>query len=313
MKKEIFAAGLSFFRLCPEGVCLSPVPRGVCFSWTSCSFFSLFSSRASCSSWCKILVFLFAFQFALVPTAFADLQNDLTTAFSRAFADPVFFRATGLFEKLGYSSDQAKQMVEVTPRPASLTVEFVQSLKSQAFERLRVTAYKVRYYNLTIDHATFDFPNSELDFQALAGGNLVFKKADSVGIETNVSEGDILKVFNLFAKARSLSQLKMNISEKETVLTGKAKKGTLAATFSVQGNPVLDGNKKIRFNCRRMMLNGLIMPRSAINLIFNKINPVFDAGKTWLNLDLQRIATEKGYVHSWGVIRPPQAKLGKGG
>ncbi len=47
----------------------------------------------------------------------------LAEAFSAAFRDPEEFRATRLFEVLGYAPEQARAMAEITPRPASLTIE----------------------------------------------------------------------------------------------------------------------------------------------------------------------------------------------
>jgi len=229
----------------------------------------------------------------------------------KAMAYPETFRETKIFDVLGYSPSQIKQMIDVTPRPASLTVEAIVSPQGDGkFEIIKVHAKNVKYYNLTIDHADFSFPKVSIDMNLLEKEILLFRSATVVEIETYVSEADILKVFDLFAKARSLSDLRLKISPKETVLNGKSRKGFWAVAFKVVGEPKLDGCKKINFDCRQLVLNGLPLPRAAVKALFNSINPVFDAAKTWLNLDLDKIEIDQGFVRSFGTIRAP-VKTGK--
>jgi hypothetical protein len=239
------------------------------------------------------------------PFGFADVGGNLEKGFQTGFADPDQFRLTDLFGVLGYSPAQIKQIVGVTPRPASLSVGFVESPDSPGgFVSLTVTAHQVRYYNLTIDHAVFSFADVQLDPEALNQGMIRFRRVGEVGVETNVSSGDILKVFDLVTKARHLSDLRLKINSKETVLSGTVRKGILRVEFSIQGKPELSGAKRVDFRCRRMALNGQKLPRSAVNAAFSRINPVFDAKKTWLNLELQSIELLSGFVRTKGLIKP---------
>lgn len=247
------------------------------------------------------LVLLLLFLKAL-PVVADDLGN-LEKAFTLAFANPRAFEKTRLFEVLGYSQAQIKQMVEVTPRPASLSIEYLGVPGPDGmFDKIKVKASKVKYYNMTIDHAVFEFPRVRLDMKKLASGVLEFRNAVQIGIETYVSEADILGVFDLFAKARNLSHLRMEISHRQAVLKGRSRRGLLLIAFEVFGSPRLEGTKIIQFDCKKMVLNGLSLPQAAINALFKQINPVFDARKTWLKLDLQEILLEKGFIHSLGKI-----------
>jgi hypothetical protein len=240
-----------------------------------------------------------------VGPAVAGTRENLELAFSRAFRDPAAFRDTKLFEVLRYTPEQVKAIVEITPRPASLTVEF-QEIASQpgAFARVTVTAFQVKYYNLVIDHATFSFPDIQLDPDLLANGYLSFQKAARIDLETMVSAADILRVFDLFAKARQLSGMRLDISPKQVKLNGKTRRGIVTLAFEVFGSPRLEGDKTISFQCRKMVLNGVGMPRAAISALFDHINPVFDARKTWLKLTISEMATLAGFVRTKGIIHP---------
>lgn len=232
----------------------------------------------------------------------------LEEAFSAAFRDPEEFRTTRLFEVLGYASDQIRAMSEITPRPASLTVEAEPAGgASGSFRLIRVRCSGVQYYNLTIDHARFEFPDVRIDTEALAQGHLRFLSAGRIDLETHVSADDILKVFRFFAKAQRLSQMSLRIAPKETVLAGNVRKGILVARFRVNGQPKLVSTDRITFDCRKMDINGVPVPAAAIRAMFSRINPVFDARKTWLNLKLREMGAESGFVTTKATIHPAQA------
>lgn len=238
----------------------------------------------------------------------SDSVNLLHEAFASAFRDPAEFRSTRLFEILGYTPDQVKAMAEITPRPASLTVEADAAGDDPGFYRmLRVRCSGVQYYNLTIDLAVFEFPQARIDLQALKEGHLRFLSADRVDLETHVSSEDILKVFRFFARARRMSEMKLKLAPKETVLSGNIRKGFILARFRVRGQPKIISTDRIAFDCSKLDINGVPLPSAAIRAMFSHINPVFDARKTWLNLRLQSMGVENGFVSTKATIHPAQA------
>jgi hypothetical protein len=244
---------------------------------------------------------------AMAPTGIGRREWDghLERAVTRAFADGEAFRATGLFDCLGYTATQVAEIAQVTPRPASLTVEWAAADPASGFfQRLLVTTHRVRYYDLTIERAVFSFTDIRLDVDALLTDRLVFRSVGRVGLETFVSSADILKVFDLVTRARGLSGLVMNIDRRTTRLRGRVRQGWLTVNFHLEGIPCLKNGRQIEFRCRRLVLNGLSLPQGVIRGMFSRINPVFDADQTWLNLHLDKIALEPGYVRSWGAILP---------
>jgi len=242
----------------------------------------------------------------------SDWRANMTTAFTRALSDPESFKNTGLFMILGYNPEQIKQMAEVTPRPATISIELTPSPKGNgAFEKIKVFCKNVRYYNLTIDHAVFEFPNVEVDPAALMQNSLVFRSVSEVGIETNVSDKDVLKVFDLFARARQLSNLSLKMNPEETFISGRVRKGWMVVAFQIYGKPELLKSALINFSCHRMVLNGMSLPRTTIRTIFDRINPVFDATKTWLKLNLDKLSVENGFVRTWATLRQNNAIPGK--
>lgn len=244
------------------------------------------------------------FSQSVVPT---DTQKTLLErAFTRAFSAGTEFRATGLFDRLGYSPEQVKAIVEVTPRPATLSVSVEPDpIIPGKYRSLRIHALGVHYYNLLIQEATLDFSSSEIDIPALEEGRLSFRAIPQVGIETRVAATDILKVFGFFASARKLSDLKLSITSKATTLTGKLRRGLFTAQFKVTGAATVEKPRRINFNCRRMIINGLSLPRAAIRTMFNHVNPVFDSSRTWLNLELDEVVNEDGKVFSTGRLLGP--------
>ncbi len=238
----------------------------------------------------------------------SDTEQLLHDAFTAAFRDPAEFRATRLFDVLGYAPDQVRAMSEITPRPASLSIEAEPADDGPgSYAMVRVRCKGVRYYNLTIDHAGFDFPHVRIDAEALKTGHLRFLSAERIDLETNVSADDILKVFSFFAKARHLSKMTLRLDSKETVLTGNIRQGFILAQFRVCGKPKLISTDRIAFDCRKLSINGLPLPVAAIRAMFSRINPVFDARKTWLNLVIQTMGVENGFVRTRAAIQPAAA------
>ncbi|NLI75072.1 MAG: hypothetical protein GX442_01365 [Candidatus Riflebacteria bacterium] len=243
-----------------------------------------------------------------LPPAANPLALHLERAVSRAFADSRSFRATELFDRLGYTATQVAQIAQITPRPASIAVSFAaDDAATGRFRTITVSCRKVRYYDLTIERAVFEFPDVEIDPAALDQDLLRFRRATAVRVETFVSGENILEVFKLVARARQLSGLKMKIDGREARLTGRVRQGILTVRFDLAGVPVLCNASQIDFRCRSLVLNGLSLPQGVIRGMFTGINPVFDAGKTWLSLRIDRIALEPGFVRSWGVIQPARA------
>ncbi|HNV68932.1 MAG TPA: hypothetical protein PKO06_04480 [Candidatus Ozemobacteraceae bacterium] len=231
-----------------------------------------------------------------VVAAASQTDERLSVAFQRAFADGEQFRQTELFACLGYTASQSRAMAEITPRPAGLIVTAVPAIASGTYEQINVVASAVRYYGLTIAEASFTFPLVRLDEHALSEGRLVLREVPEVLIETRVSAADLLRVFPFSNRSRQLSNLRLSIAEKHIDLRGNVRRGMFLVAFHIRGKPVLDGAKKVDFSCSRLVLNGIAMPRAAIRAMFSHVNPVFDATKTWLNLELLSIHTEPGTV-----------------
>lgn len=226
----------------------------------------------------------------------------LETAFIKAFNDPEEFKATGIFQLMGYNAAEIAQIGKITPRPASISVEFDADPLPGTFRSLRVKCFRVLYYNLTIETVQFDFPECSIDVEELAAGRLRFKSGGQISLITDVSADDILKVFAFYAKSRSLSGMKMKLAKNSAQLHGRVKKGFVTAEFRLSGNTRLIDAKTVTFNCERLFLNGMAMPRNVIATIFRQINPVFDARKTWLNLNIASITIKPGFVQTHATI-----------
>ncbi len=228
----------------------------------------------------------------------------LEAAFMKAFQDPEEFKASGIFQLLGYDAAEISLIGKITPRPASLSVEILPAEGDGSFRTLKVLCNKVSYYNLTIERVTFDFPDSSISLDELANGRLRFKTGSRIDLKTEVSANDILKVFELYAQARSLSGMKMKLDKNSARLVGRIKKGFVTAQFDLKGNTQLLDPKRVYFRCEKLTLNGMPMPRNAVAQIFKQINPVFDASKTWLNLNVASIAIKPGFVETLASISP---------
>ncbi len=226
----------------------------------------------------------------------------LETAFIKAFNDPEEFKATGIFQLLGYNAVEIAEIGKITPRPASVSVEFAAGPLPGMFRSLRVKWSRVLYYNLTIETVQFDFPECSIDVAELAAGRLRFKTGGQISLVTDVSADDILKVFAFYARSRSLSGLKMKLAKNSARLHGRVKKGLFTAEFKLNGNTRLINAKTVTFNCERLFLNGMSMPRNVIATIFRQINPVFDSRKTWLNLNISSITINPGFVQTHATI-----------
>ncbi len=232
----------------------------------------------------------------------ASSAQCLEKAFLKAFNDPEEFKATGIFQLLGYSGDEIAQIGKITPRPASISIEGEEAAGNGVYKTLKVHCNKVIYYNLTIEKVLFEFPECSIDTDELAAGRLRFKTGEKISLVTEVSAADILKVFSLYAKARSLTGLRMDLKKDCASLRGRVKSGIVTVDFRLHGNTRLVDAKTVLFKCEKLILNGMPLPRNAIAAIFRQINPVFDAGKTWLNLNVAQICIKPGFVETHASI-----------
>jgi hypothetical protein len=236
-----------------------------------------------------------------IQAALIEKQN-LETAFMKTFSDPEEFKASGIFQLLGYNSVEIAQIGKITPRPAEIKVETELSTTPGSYRNLKVLCSKVCYYNLTIERVLFDFPECSIDTAELQAGRLRFLSGEQISLKTEVSADDILRVFNLYAQARSLSQMSMTLEKGRALLKGRIKKGIVTAAFNLRGRTELVDPKTVMFRCERLHLNGYPLPRNVIASIFKQINPVFDSNKTWLNLNVASISIKPGFVVTHATI-----------
>ncbi|KAF1083604.1 MAG: hypothetical protein GQF41_0382 [Candidatus Rifleibacterium amylolyticum] len=247
------------------------------------------------------------FLLLMLPAARADIasasmQQNLETAFMRALSDPAEFRNTGVFQLLGYSADEIAQIGRITPRPAAITVRAESSSEAGTYDNIRVECTKVSYYNLTIDRVIFDFPRCRICLDELAQSRLRFLGSDLIKLKTEVSAADIARVFELVARARNLTSLRIKLEEEMARISGRVKRGLFVVDFNITGDTELIDAKTVAFRCDRMLLNRAVVPRNTVNAVFRTINPVFDARKTWLNLNIAKINIRRGMVETIATI-----------
>ena len=231
-----------------------------------------------------------------------DTQKQLESAFMCAFSDPAEFRNTGIFQLLGYSNDEIAQIGRITPRPAAIKVMVEPEEEPGRFKNIRVDCTKVLYYNLTIDRVIFEFPNCRLCLGELAQGRLRFLDSERIKLKTEVSSADIARVFDLVARARNLTSLRIGLEPDQARIHGRVRRGLFVVDFNITGGTELVDPKTVVFRCDRMLLNRAAVPRNTVNAVFRGINPVFDARKTWLNLNIANINIKRGFVETIATI-----------
>jgi len=230
-----------------------------------------------------------------------SMQKNLESAFMRALSDPAEFRNSGIFQLLGYSSEEIAQIGRITPRPSAIVVQ-ADSSEAGTYDNIRVECTKVSYYNLTIDRVIFDFPSCRICLDELAQGRLRFLGSDLIKLKTEVSAADIARVFDLVARARNLTSLRIKLEEEKARISGRVKRGLFVVDFNITGDTELIDAKTVVFRCDRMLLNRAVVPRNTVNAVFRTINPVFDARKTWLNLNIAKINIRRGMVETIATI-----------
>lgn len=257
-----------------------------------------FKSLMLLSALCLVILFAFSSDSKATPLIDDELVNRLYKGFSQAFATPEAFKETEIFKILGYLEPEVAMIHKITPKPASLKVEYYNSGEFGKFSSIKVICSQVHYYSLTIATATFEFPNCQLDEEALRSNKIRFLNTDEIRLKTEVSEENILKVFSLYAQARALRDLRLKLKQNRANLSGWFRKGILTIKFEVMGDIKLVNPKVVDFNCDRLIFNRIPLPRNVAKSIIAKINPVFDSRKTWLNLNVDSIEIFDGYVET---------------
>lgn len=251
---------------------------------------------------CCLLLTLLLPSLVFAESGSDNMQKNLESAFKRAFSDPDEFRNAGIFQLLGYSDDEIAQIGRITPRPASITVLADPGVGTGTYKNISVNCTKVSYYNLTIDRVVFDFPVCRLCTDELAQGRLRFLESEQIQLKTEVSDSDIARVFDLVARARNLTSLRIKLEEDRARINGRVKRGLFVVDFNITGNTELVDSDTVIFRCDRMLLNRAVVPRNTVNAVFKEINPVFDARKTWLNLNIAAIKIRQGFVETIATI-----------
>ncbi|MBF0410605.1 MAG: hypothetical protein HQM10_24895 [Candidatus Riflebacteria bacterium] len=225
------------------------------------------------------------------------MQSSLENAFLVAFSNSDALNSTRVFDILGYTDEQKRTITNVVPKPSSLSVSFEPDLSGPGkFNSIEVLSRNTHFYKLIIDSCKLNFNNVNINSQSLESGRILFNNFGQLGIETRVATTEILKLFEYFSDARKISNLKMTMKNSEILVSGTIKKGFFPVEFHSYGKPVLVGNDKINFRCRRLTVNGLPMPNAIIESIFSKINPVFDVKRTSLKLVLKNVEAKDGYI-----------------
>ncbi|MEW6710090.1 MAG: hypothetical protein AB1403_09745 [Candidatus Riflebacteria bacterium] len=228
----------------------------------------------------------------------SDLDRQLKSGFMHALSTPEGFRSTEIFKLLGYLDPEISLIGKITPRPAFVQVEYQPASFAYEFSNIKVICSQVGYYNLTIATATFEFPNCQLDMMQLQQNRIRFLKSDEIKLKTEVSENDILKVFELYTQAKALRDLSLDLGKERANLGGWFRKGVLTVSFKVTGRVELVNPKVVNFNCDKLTMNKIVLPRNAARAVFAKINPVFDSRKTWLNLNIDSVSIKNGFVET---------------
>lgn len=255
--------------------------------------------------------FLFLCVLVLCASGPAYSQSDqelLTKAFENTFSSPQKFKDCRIFQILGYDLAETDMIAKITPFPKKIKVEaesadLAENAGFTAYKSISVTCDRVNYYSMVIERVVFVFPNCILDRNSLKKGNLKFLNADEIQLEVLVSEKDILSVFALFAQAKALTSLEMQLRPNLCKLFGNVKMGFFRAQFEVTGDVDLINPKQVNFVCSRMVINKQVQPRNFVSAIIAQINPVFDSTKAWINLNVSEIKLTSGFVATKAVIK----------
>ena len=248
---------------------------------------------------CLLLLLLTTHAYALCQ---ADLVEKLEKVFIKTMNSPIEFENSQIFQLLGYDNNDLSAISRVTPMPESIKVEIELDTECGRFKKVRVTTNQVRYYGLNLQQAVFEFPDSVICLQSLEKGLLRFLAVEKINLQTKVSESNLLKVFEMFAAARSLYNLKISLRRNRAQIRGRLRRGLFVVQFNVQGNAVIANNRQINFDCSRIVLNNRPLPRSTVRSMFSSINPVFDSTDAWLNLKLHDVKIINGYVETTATI-----------
>jgi hypothetical protein len=265
----------------------------------------------------RVLMLFFYSLYLIQPLLASELLNNnhlgelLQTGFESAMASPEEFKNTRAFHNLEYSDEEIARIGKITPKPKSLSVNFEKMSEPGGFRSIKVVCSEVSYYNLTIATATFEFKDSFLNMKSLRKGKIRFDKSGSINLNTKVSEEDILKVFEMFARARKLNGLKLKLTSERARLDGWYRNGLIVIKFRVVGNTRLVNCKRVDFEGERLTLNRIRLPRNTARSILRSINPVFDSTRTWLNLNINKISIKEGFVETVARIDKKKGSIKK--
>jgi len=111
----------------------------------------------------------------------------LKAGFFKALSSPEEFRNSGIFNLLGYNELEINQISSVTPRPATIEVKTSSENETGQYDLITVVCHNVHYYNLTIERATFEFPECIIDLGELRSGRIRFLAGSQIRLKIEVS------------------------------------------------------------------------------------------------------------------------------
>lgn len=248
----------------------------------------------------------------------------LEEAFNKTFNSPHEFAACQIFQLLGYDLAEISQINKITPKPATLKIEFKdmeeveepysycasQSVKVIKFKELNVVCTRVHYFGMVIERVIFGFPESSIEYDTLNKGRIRFNRAKEITMNVSVSESDLLSVMNLYAKSKALSSVKLRLANDKINAVGRVNMGIFVAEFKVKGHIQKISPKQVNFVCEKLTINNISQPRAFVGRIVNYVNPVFDSTKIWINLNVSEMKLIKGFVESKATINKKEIKNG---
>ena len=166
------------------------------------------------------------------------------------------------------------------------------STMSGTFARLRLKAEGSTSKNFRIHRIDFDLDEPKINMRKLwEKEKIELIRAKDLKFSLVIKEDDINNYFKSDKKNRKIKNPNIRITEKGIELTGRANWWIFKTSFKLKGRFVIMNKTEIHFKADKIRVSILPLPKSLLNGVMKKINPIYNLADLPFPVKIGRIRT----------------------
>lgn len=175
-----------------------------------------------------------------------------------------------------------------------LKIDFLDSIStlSGKFSRLRLKALGSSSKQFRIHRIEFDLTEPKINMRKLwEKEKIELVRTKELKFSLIINEKDINDYFKSDTKKRKIKNPYIRIKENGIELSGKANWWIFKTSFKLRGRFIVMNETEIHFKADKIKVSILPLPRSLLNGVMKKVNPIYDLSELPFPVKIGKIRT----------------------